>query len=377
MCQRYGVDCLVKNMQNVSYTIFEQQYFENLPAIAMESKSFFHKRIAVDLDGTIFHDAGDIDATFNNRTDLVPMEDAARYTQELMRDGYEILIYTCRPDYHRRYLEDQLKRNDIWYHYILFYTKPRVDIYLDNKGMHFTGWKKAYADIQLRHREALGLQQPFTTYEKQLQKIKIRYLPKITDLILDSGCGDGSVFQGTDYRCHGFDINPAAIELCRQVKNYELCTSDAGELLPMDKYEVVTLLGVLEHADHPEAVLNQHRGANQLYITVPNAGSFHRLIGKKAGIISSIIQLSEQDRKIGHKHYFSFPMFEVLMEQFATKHHFEIKQLGTAGFKIGSNAQMEGFSEIALHLHTAAIEAGLAGPNLSYGAEIFCHLVKR
>jgi hypothetical protein len=346
--------------------------------VDMEPKPIpFYKQLIVDLDGTIFKDAGDVETTFNNRTELVPMEEAARYTQQLCLDGYKLFIQTCRPHWHCNYLEDQLKRNGIYYTYLLFDTKPRGDIYLDNKGMHFTSWKKAYEDIELRRRQAMGLQQPFTSYEKQLQKLKIKYLPKTNNLVMDTGCGDGSVFQDTDYRLHGYDIDTRALELCRQVKNYELCTNDGGELLEIDKYEIVTLLGVLEHVDHPEALLNHHRRANQLYITVPNAGSFHRMVGKEAGIISSLVQLSDQDRAIGHKHYFSYPKFEHMIEDFAGANHFDIKQIGTVGFKIASNEQMEPFSEIALHLQSAAEKAGVAGHNLPYGAEIFAHLVKR
>lgn len=360
----------------MSYPIFEEQFFQ-IPAIAMEQKPFFHKRIAVDLDGTIFQDEGDIEATYNNRTDLVPMEDAGRYTQELMRDGYEILIHTCRPDYHRRYLEDQLKRNNIWYHYILFYTKPRVDIYLDNKGMHFSNWKKAYADIQFRHRQAIGLQQPFTTYEKQLQKLKIKYLPKTEGLILDVGCGDGSVFEGTNYQLHGYDINQQALEICRRVKNYQWCAHSLADFHTINAYEIVTLLGVLEHVEHPDKVLSEYQEAKQLYITVPNADSFHRRVGKEAGIISHLAELSDADRRIGHKQYFSYHSFLDLLHEYAATYGFTIKQEGTVGFKIASNAQMENFSEIAVHLQAAAEKTGLAGPHLSYGAEIFAHLVKK
>ncbi len=344
----------------------------------MQSKLIpFYQQIALDLDGTIFKDVPDVEFAWENKTDLEPMEDASRYTQQLRIDGYELWIHTCRPHYHKNYIEDQLKQNGIYHTYILFYTKPRADIYLDNKGMRFTSWKQAYKDIELRRRDAIGLQQPFTTYEKQLQKLKIKYLPKTSNLIMDIGCGDGSVFEGTDYRVHGYDIDTRALEFCRQVKNYELCTNDDGELLEIDQYEIVTILGVLEHVDNPLSLLNHHRRANQLYITVPNAGSFHRMVGKEAGYISNLVQLSDQDRAIGHKHYFSYPAIEQLLDIFAESHGFYIKQIGTAGYKIASNEQMEPFSEIALHLQSAAEKAGIAGPNLQYGAEIFAHLVKR
>lgn len=360
----------------MSYIIFEEQYFEVFPAKHMERTPFYNQ-ILVDFDDTIFDGAGSDAETFNNRTELKAKPGAARYMQQLILDGWELYIYTCRPHWQYKYIQDELKRNGIHYSHIICGTKPRADIYLDNKALHFTSWEKAYKDIGLRKRQAIGLQQPFTTYEKQLQKIKIKYLPKTDKHILDIGCGDGSVFEGTDYRLHGFDIDTRAVELCRQVKNYELCTTDAGELLNIDKYEIVTLLGVLEHVDQPTALLNEFCRARQLYITVPNAGSFHRLVGKEAGLISNLVQLTDQDRAIGHKHYFSYPKFEDMIMRYAGQNDFHIAEVGTVGFKIASNQQMENFSEISLHLHTAAEIAGIAGPNQSYGAEIFAHLIKR
>lgn len=102
---------------------------------------FKHKRVAIDFDGTLFEDMGDIEKSFLNNTELNPIIGASETTKFLKEKKFEILIFTCRPDYHRKYMEDLLNKNNIKFDYILFYTKPRVDLYIDDKGFRFNNWK--------------------------------------------------------------------------------------------------------------------------------------------------------------------------------------------------------------------------------------------
>jgi hypothetical protein len=339
----------------------------------------FYNRLAVDFDDTIFKDAGTIEETYNNLTELEPIEGAAYYTNLLHQEGFEIVIHTCRPDYHRKYLEDQFTKHGIYHDYILFYTKPRVDCYIDNKAIHFTSWKKAYQEVHLRKRASLGLQQPFTPYEKALQKVKIKHLRKTEKVILDVGCGDGSVFEGTEYRVHGIEPNDKARDLCYNVSNYERTIFSTNlDLKPyITTYEIVTILGVLEHIDDPLAFLKDYSSAKEIYITVPNAMSFHRIVGFEVGIITDLAELVSADVAIGHKHYFSPHEFRKMLQTFCNRHGYKITAFGTVGFKIAANVQMEQFSDIALHLDAVSEQAGLTG-NLHYlGAEIFANLVKR
>jgi phosphoglycolate phosphatase-like HAD superfamily hydrolase len=106
----------------------------------MSNNIFKHKRIAIDFDGTLVEDSLDINKDFELDKPLKALNGASETTKELHENGFEILIYTCRPDYHRQYMENILKTNNITYDYILFYTKPRVDLYIDNKGYRFENW---------------------------------------------------------------------------------------------------------------------------------------------------------------------------------------------------------------------------------------------
>ena len=101
---------------------------------------FKYKRVAIDFDGTLFEDSSSIEETYTNNIKLQPKENACITTKFLKDMEFEILIFTCRPDYHRKYMENLLDTNNIIYDYILFYTKPRVDLYIDDKGYRFTDW---------------------------------------------------------------------------------------------------------------------------------------------------------------------------------------------------------------------------------------------
>ncbi|MCH1569403.1 MAG: hypothetical protein L7U47_08320 [Alphaproteobacteria bacterium] len=109
---------------------------------------FRHKRVAIDFDGTLFEDCGNIDVSFDEKRDLPPKNGADEVTCWLKDQGFEILIFTCRPDYHRAYLEDLMTRAGIAFDYILFYTKPRVDLYIDDKGFRFTDWASTRAFVE-------------------------------------------------------------------------------------------------------------------------------------------------------------------------------------------------------------------------------------
>lgn len=101
---------------------------------------FKYKRVAIDFDGTLFEDSDNIDRDFKNNKELKMLSGADETTNFLKKEGFEILIFTCRPDYHRIYMENLLNKNKIKYDYILFYTKPRVDLYIDDKGFRFENW---------------------------------------------------------------------------------------------------------------------------------------------------------------------------------------------------------------------------------------------
>jgi|GEM_PF-2229208 len=352
--------------------------------IEKAKKHLPYKRLAIDFDGTLFDDEGSIDFTYTNNIHLKPKEDASVYTKLLKSRGYEILIYTCRPDYHRKYLEEQLKLAKISYDYILFYTKPRVDKYIDDKAITFTTWEKVFEDLKFMELSDMGLQQPFNTFEKVLQKEKVRYgvMHGYIDeksKIIDIGCGDGSVFDGTKYTVDGFDVNKLSCQLAATSPNYKNVFNKFKDI-DFSKYNLITLFGVLEHLDRFAAVNLLKRLLKQrinMFITVPNAESFHRHFGFHLGKIGDLQELGVSDYKIGHKQYYNVA---TLMQQILSIppvkgfYRNDDVRKGTLGFKFGTNEQMADFKDKHNALFDTAYGLNQSGENIFNGCELFAYV---
>ena len=76
-----------------------------------------------------------------------------------------------------------------------------------------------------------------------------------------------------------------------------------------ETFDVIVLGFILEHVDNPGEILKKYAGflspQGKMYITVPNAEALNRRVGKEAGILSDILQLSETDIRFGHKRYYT------------------------------------------------------------------------
>ena len=115
------------------------------------------KVICIDLDGTIIHYyKGKWDKTKFGK----PVQGVKKFLLELMKDGWWIIIYTCRND------RNKIGETLLYYgikkgvHYSAINRRKNVlegtykgkcgaDIYLDDRGLCFTGnWKKTYKQIK-------------------------------------------------------------------------------------------------------------------------------------------------------------------------------------------------------------------------------------
>jgi 2-polyprenyl-3-methyl-5-hydroxy-6-metoxy-1,4-benzoquinol methylase len=109
--------------------------------------------------------------------------------------------------------------------------------------------------------------------------------------ILDIGCGWGQAllyFQEKGMACYGFDPAPEAVDYA---KNQGLNVVQAGmekmDIFPGHKFDVVTLLNVLEHLADPVATLLEIRDKllkpkGLLIIDVPNEFNTFQLVGRDA-----------------------------------------------------------------------------------------------
>jgi len=91
-----------------------------------------------------------------------------------------------------------------------------------------------------------------------------------------------------------------------------------------DIFDTIIMGHILEHVDNPVSLLKKYGNYisenGRIIISVPNAKSFHRIVGVKLGLLNSIYDLNENDIKIGHKRVYDFEKLE--------------KDIINAGFKI-------------------------------------------
>ena len=344
---------------------------------------FKHRRVAIDFDGTLFEDIGSIDKSFERKVELTPIKGANETTHWLKKNEFEILIFTCRPDYHRQYLEGQLKKNNISFDYILFYTKPRVDLYIDDKGFRFESWQHTQEWIS----EKLGdnevhkkTQQPNTIFEKALRKSKVKPLLKHNiSSVLDIGGGDGDVWHGLSNLPFSLDLVEPDNYLREKAREKKVYANIFNEIKKIDltDYDCTTVLGVLEHINDEYQFLEELKKSSRLYFTVPNANSFHRYLGMNLGVINTLEELQSHDHEIGHVRYYTYETFHELIRNYSEKHGYRIIEYGTTSFKLSTNKEMELFYNRYNEINETAENLGFIGENKKYGAEIYALLELR
>lgn len=221
----------------------------------------------------------------------------------------------------------------------------------------------------------MSLDQPNNEYEKHLQKAKIKAIPSHVKRVLEIGCGDGSVFKDTQMNCDGYDVSQEAILACRKVKNYRKISDRLADFR-VDDYDCICLLGVMEHMgdDEISKVLNYIKGAKGVYVTVPNAESFHRKLGLELKYIRTLTDLSPADLAIGHKRYYTINSLTLRLKDFIAKNRYKIIKQGTLGFKYDTSQRMANQLQKAEALDKVALDTGVIGLNRFNGAELFMYL---
>jgi len=76
-----------------------------------------------------------------------------------------------------------------------------------------------------------------------------------------------------------------------------------------ERFDVIVFGYILEHVDDPVLVLRHFRKflsrTGRMYVTVPNAEVLNRRLGHLAGLLPDIQELSNYDRLLGHKRYYT------------------------------------------------------------------------
>ncbi len=112
------------------------------------------------------------------------------------------------------------------------------------------------------------------------RKILITYLLHRVDTshrlrLLDVGCGTGAILVEASryFDAYGTDASPRAIEFCRKRGLSHLFTGSLDALPGTDRFDVITLLDVIEHMDDDRGALRQAAGrlnkGGAILVTVP------------------------------------------------------------------------------------------------------------
>lgn len=97
------------------------------------------------------------------------------------------------------------------------------------------------------------------------------------------------------------------------------CTAEITETLFEDfdtseRFDVVVLGFILEHVAEPAALLAHYRRflapGGRLFVAVPNAEVLNRRLGHLAGMLPDMATLSDNDRLLGHRRYYTAASLE-------------------------------------------------------------------
>ena len=224
-------------------------------------------------------------------------------------------------------------------------------------------------------------QQPSNQYEQFLRNEKIKYLlPHINQdmKILDIGGGDGSCWDSVENK-FTVDLLEFDAELSSKstyYRNIFLSNIEEDNIeRKCAKYDAVCLMGILEHVENPVSLLKAAgKCTSTIFITVPNAESFHRYLGVELDVINDIHELDSQDIAIGHKRVYDRNM--LCKDIINSKIKFAIKDIGTSSFKFATSSLIESnysYNQIQC-INTAGVLSKVSGYNRFSGAEIFAVL---
>lgn len=175
----------------------------------------------------------------------------------------------------------------------------------------------------------------------------LEFQKNIKEPVLEIGPADGFM---TKYILN--KLKHKKLDLLEASKNYSIALQKKFPNLTIEnvylekwktekKYNTVIASHILEHVSDPKTFLDSAYNLlapdGLFIITVPNAKSIHRLTGKQLGIIKSVHELNDQDKKIGHFRVYD----KKTLARELKKSKFKIKKISGSFLKFFSNSQLE------------------------------------
>ena len=162
-------------------------------------------------------------------------------------------------------------------------TRFYADEFYSNQ---YRGFNNSSLEVQLKDPEFHRAH--WEDMSKTIEQLSGRTL--VGQQILDVGCGWAqalSFFSKKGALCYGFDPASEAVEYAsRQGLNVRRAGMETMDVFPGKKFDVVTLMNVLEHLSNPVAVMNEIRRSvlkpgGVLIVEVPNEFNAFQVCGQK------------------------------------------------------------------------------------------------
>jgi len=194
--------------------------------------------------------------------------------------------------------------------------------------------------------------QKATTEEKFMTKATIELAKKIVanKNILNLGLGNGLISS----QLENIVKSQVVVEGSKKIMEFFSFESEKTIFIESyfenynsdKKFDVILANHVLEHVDNPIELMKEkfHEWLSDdgvVFITVPNAKSIHRLVGKQMGMINSEYDLNNSDIKAGHQRVYDID----LLKSHIKKANLKIVELGGYNIKMVSLLQMQEWSQ--------------------------------
>lgn len=188
-----------------------------------------------------------------------------------------------------------------------------------------------------------GWENLYREKRKRLYEVLAKFYVGINALEL--GCGDGESTKQILTKFSTLDVVDASLEqliaIQKQFPSINIFHSFFEDFEPSKKYDTIFMTHILEHLDNPEMVLQKACSCltpdGVILISVPNALSFHRLVGVKMGLLSTPYSLNNQDILLGHRRVYD----KAAMENLISMAPLSIKSFTGLMLKPISNRQIE------------------------------------
>lgn len=166
----------------------------------------------------------------------------------------------------------------------------------------------------------------FERFQVQYRRKNVLFnLKKYTHkTILEVGCGVDPLFKYIDDYQSFTVVEPSeefysiAEKLCVNDKRISLINDFIENINTEEKFDFIVISSLLHEIKNDELILNSIRSLSHqdtvVYINVPNAKSFHRLLALESGLIDSIYQKSSNQIKFQQSHTYDIDALEILVK---------------------------------------------------------------